>query len=174
MFQEVAGKESKFYLISPEIQENQLVDKLISFTNRLTHLILFRGFVRSKNDLNVKYTKRFTWKRIISMSKEDIQKWVDFESKIVEKFDSFSQKYSNILSKSGMNDHALENLIFSAIHFDGDLSSCQTRGLECHRTCRRNLVDNLLNYIESLDSEICVNALSDIIKKYDDHRNSRF
>ena len=174
LFLEVAKeKRAKFYFhLATEIKENQLVDKLIAFANRLTHLILFRGFVGSKYNLSVKYTSQFTWKRIISMNIEDIQKWVDFEPAIFEKFDSFSQIHSNKLSNSGINDHALENLIFSAIHFDGSLSSCQTRGEECHRTCKRTLEANLLGLIESLDPEICMNALSNIVEKYQNHRNS--
>jgi hypothetical protein len=159
--------------LSYEIKENFLIEKLLAFAERLTHLVLFRGYARTHENEEVKYVKKYYWKEIISMDINDINKWVDYESSHHNQYEVFSERFSQNLTESGINDHALEDLIFNAIHFDKKLSYCQIRGVGCHGKCKSLTVKaKLLDFMKNIDWELCIHALSDIVRQYETHKRN--
>lgn len=165
---------SFFSTLSHEIKENFLIEKLLAFAERLTKLVLFRGYIRTHDNQKVEYLKKYYhWKDIISMNFEDINAWVDFEPSHLKQFEVFSEKFSRNLKATGISDHALENLIFNAIHFDKKLSYCQIMKEECHRKCKsRTIKAKLFEFVNHLDKESCTRALADVVRQYDVHRRN--
>ena len=163
-----------FSTLSHEIKENFLIEKLLAFAERLTQLVLFRGYTRTQENEKVEYVKKYYyWNDIISMNFEDINGWVDFEPSHYKQFEVFSEKFSRNLKGTGISDHALENLIFNAIHFDKKLSYCQNTGEVCHKKCKsRTVKAKLFQFVNQLDRELCIRALSDIARQYNDHKRN--